>query len=84
MLTARAEPPPDMRAGGGMQKEPDMTTLQEVNDTPETDRASADDLRAQMYRIIDELGAARSERAEKLKEEFEVLWKQIPGEPTVH
>jgi hypothetical protein len=57
-----------------------MTIPLDVNATPATDRASGADLRAEMYRILDEIGTARSDRAAALKKEFDALWKQTGGE----
>jgi hypothetical protein len=48
---------------------------------------STEELRAQMYRILDELCTARSDEAAQLKARFEALWKQVGGEDssrTVH
>jgi hypothetical protein len=50
-------------------------------------RRSSEELRAEMYRILDELCTARSEEAANLKTRFEALWKQVGGEqepPTLH
>jgi hypothetical protein len=62
-----------------------MTTPQEVAETP-SERPSPEALRAEMFRILDELTTARAERAKILKAEFEALWDTLPvaeGE-TVH
>jgi hypothetical protein len=53
------------------------TTTPEVN-PPLSDR-STEELRAKMYRLIDELATARSDRASAVKAEFEALWKKLPG-----
>jgi hypothetical protein len=47
---------------------------------------STEELRAQMYRILDELCTARSEDAVALKKKFDALWKQTEAtqEPTLH
>jgi hypothetical protein len=60
-----------------------MATIQQG--TPMQERSS-EELRAQMYRILDELCTARSEEAAALKARFDALWKQAGGEetPTVH
>lgn len=58
-----------------------MATTPDVNPT-RSDR-STEELRAQMYRLLDELATARSDRASALKAEFEALWKKLPeGEGT--
>ena len=58
-----------------------MTTPHEANETP---ASRVEDLREQMFKIIDELGSERSDAA-ALKAEFEALWKTIGAEdPTVH
>jgi hypothetical protein len=60
-----------------------MTMPQDVKAT--AGERSKDELRAAMYRILDELVVARSDRASALKKEFDELWKKVPGnEPTVH
>ncbi len=51
-----------------------------ANATPSTDSAPVVDLRAEMYRILDEIGTTRSDRAAALKKEFDALWKQVGGE----
>ena len=60
-----------------------MATTQQTS--PRQER-STEELRAQMYRILDELCTARSDEAGDLKKRFEALWKQAGGEdqPTVH
>lgn len=47
---------------------------------------STEELRAQMYRILDELCTARSDEAAGLKTRFEKLWNEVGTEeaPTVH
>lgn len=57
-----------------------MTIPLDVDVTHSTNRASVTDLRAEMYRILDEIGTARSDRAAALKKEFDALWKQVGGE----
>jgi hypothetical protein len=62
-----------------------MTTPQEVIETPD-ERPSPEALRAEMFRILDEVTTARAERAKILKAEFDALWSTLPateGE-TVH
>jgi hypothetical protein len=47
---------------------------------------STEELRAQMYRILDELCTARSDEAAALKTKFEKLWNEVgaEGAPTIH
>jgi hypothetical protein len=48
---------------------------------------SAEELRAEMFRILDELVTARAERTKVLSAEFKALWDEIgrgEEEPTVH
>jgi hypothetical protein len=57
--------------------------------TQDTKRGMSDrtteELRMQMFRILDELATARAERASALRAEFDALWKKMPeGEPTIH
>jgi hypothetical protein len=45
-----------------------------------------DELRARMFRILDEIATARAERTKALSAEFQALWDEIGREevPTVH
>lgn len=61
-----------------------MENVQDVKGTP-GDRTS-EELRIELFRLLDELVTARSDRAAALTAKFKTLWKQAcgEGEPTVH
>ncbi len=46
-------------------------------------RASSDEIRAELYGVLDELGTARSDRTPILLRRFKELWSQI-GEDREH
>jgi hypothetical protein len=57
------------------------TTQQDATLTPSG--GATEELRAEMYRILDELASGRSDRASTLQAKFDTLWKQIgAGEDT--
>lgn len=60
-----------------------MENVQDVKGTPDR---STDELRAELFRLLDEVVTARSDRAAALTSRFKTLWKQACGEdePTVH
>jgi hypothetical protein len=60
-------------------REPVMTN-QETSDVGVGTRRSAEEIRAEIYRMLDELGSTRSLNAGKLQQRFDELWKQLGGD----
>jgi hypothetical protein len=87
MLTGRGAVRGRIRQGGRSEhRSGKMASIQDVK--PMRSERSTEELRAAMYRILDELASARSDRTTDLKKEFDELWKGISGgrgePPTVH
>ncbi|HET8539738.1 MAG TPA: hypothetical protein VFL83_07685 [Anaeromyxobacter sp.] len=51
-----------------------------------TPARSKEELRAEMFRILDEIASARADRAAALNSRFQALWDELKteGERTVH
>jgi hypothetical protein len=71
-------------AEGRARKERVMENVQDVKGTP--GGGISEELRAELFRILDELVTARSDRTAALTSRFKMLWKQAcgEGEPTLH
>lgn len=49
-----------------------------------TPQRTTEEIREELYRMIDELGTARGLNAKKLQQRFDELWSQLGGERTLH
>jgi K+/H+ antiporter YhaU regulatory subunit KhtT len=78
------------RAGRGdmlqarRRKETAMERSHEAGVTPQA--RSTDELREEMFRILDEIASARAERTADLSKKFKALWAEARGgeDPTLH
>jgi hypothetical protein len=61
--------------------------IQEIGSETLPAKHSTMDVRAELYRIIEEIGTAREDRARTLRARFDELWEELRvegGEETVH
>jgi hypothetical protein len=68
--------------GGGRNEE---VTMENEYEGATPDVRSTEELRAEMFKILDELVTSRAERTKVLSAEFKALWDQVPdAEPAIH
>ncbi len=61
--------------------------MQEIgHESPTTERRWREEIRTELYRIVDEMMNARADRAPALRARFDQLWADLAshGDPTVH